>query len=64
MANEILRGKGSSDLIGVNWHLGFLNRYPELRSAVSRPIDKQRVMSKDLDVFIYFFHLFEQTRAE
>jgi hypothetical protein len=64
MANEILRGKGSSDPIGVNWHIGFLNRHLELRSAVSRPIDKQRVMSEDPNVFIYFFHLFEQTRAE
>jgi hypothetical protein len=64
MANEILQGKGYNDLIGVNWHLSFLKRHPELRSAVSRPMNKQRVLSEDPDVFIHFFRLFEQTRAK
>jgi hypothetical protein len=61
MANEILLEKGSHAPIGVNWHLKFLKRHPELRSALSRPIDKQRIMSEDPDVFIYFFRVFEET---
>jgi hypothetical protein len=64
MANEILVEKGCEPSIGVHWHQSFLKRHPELRSALSRPIDKQRVMSEDPDSYIHYFHLFEDTRAK
>lgn len=56
--------KGDNAPIGAHWYQNFLKRHPELRSALSRPVDKQRVISEDPDVYIYFFHLFEDTRAK
>jgi hypothetical protein len=64
LANQILQEKDDHTPVGANWHLNFLKRHPELRTALSRPIDKQRVMAENPDVYIQFFRLFEETRAE
>jgi hypothetical protein len=63
-ANQILREKDDHTSVGANWHLNFLKRHPELRTALSRPIDKQRVIAENPDVYIRFFRLYEEARAK
>jgi hypothetical protein len=51
-ANKLLRNRDSTERVGVNWHLAFFRRYPEIEIKYSRPIDKQRIRAENSDEFI------------
>jgi hypothetical protein len=63
-ANELLKNRGSNERVGVNWHLAFFKRHPNVESRYSRPIDKQRVWAENADSWIEWFRRFQTTRAK
>src|SRR6266511_2467465 len=63
-ANKLLRNRGANQEVGVNWHLAFFKRHPEVRSRFSRTINKQRVFAENLDTFIKWFRRFHETRIK
>lgn len=57
-ANEILRNRGDTIPMSVNWHLNFLKQHNHIKTKFSRPFAKARVMQERADVYIEFFRRF------
>jgi hypothetical protein len=55
MADELLRAKGETQLIGLNWPSRFLARYPKLKSVFIDPRNRNRQLSEDPDIIIHWF---------
>jgi len=47
MATELLRKKGVSKPLGINWVQKYIKRYPELKSKYVPPLDKERASAED-----------------
>jgi Tc5 transposase DNA-binding domain len=55
MAIDMLLDKEDLIPLGLNWQGAFLQRHPELKSKFIPPLDKERAMAQDVDVFTRYF---------
>ena len=51
MAVDLLKAKGETGTLGINWTSQFLKRHPELQSKYSRTLDQDRVFAENEEVF-------------
>ena len=51
-ANELLKAKGSDELVGKKWHLRFYKRHPNVEARYSRPMERARVINENADNYI------------
>jgi DDE superfamily endonuclease len=63
MATDLLIEKGGTEHLGVNWHLHFLNRHPDLKSKFVPPLDRNRCQAQDHEIFEHWFKLFLDQKA-
>ncbi len=61
---EILYRKGSRMTLGYHWHRALLRRNPQLRIALSQPIDRHRVSATKESIAKQWFTLFHRIRTE
>ena len=61
LAKDILVAKGDMADLGVNWHLGFLQRHPDLKSVFSRKLDQSRYLASSLQIIEHWFQLYNTT---
>ena len=64
MAEELLRAKGDTQLIGQNWPAKFIRRHPNLKSVFIAPQDRNRQLSEDPDIIAHWFELYKDTIDE
>jgi hypothetical protein len=55
MADELLRAKGETQLIGLNWPSRFLARYSKLKSIFINPRNRNRQLSEDPNIITHWF---------
>jgi hypothetical protein len=60
----LLKKKISNPQIGINRHLGFLKRNPQLEAKLSSPLDRKRMSAYTPENIQSFFDLFEQITTE
>ena len=64
MATELLRAKGSRELLGVHWQERFFSRFPELKTKYINGLDKNRFSAQDPIIISEWFKLFDKTIKE
>ena len=64
MAEELLRNKGDSKPIGINWPQKFLRRNPSIKTVYTPPLDKERAMAEDPRIIAHWFDLFVQLKKQ
>ena len=61
LAKDLLAAKGDMADLGVNWHLGFLQRHPDLKSTFSRKLDQARYLASSQATIEHWFQLYTHT---
>ena len=51
MATILLKVKGDTGALGVNWQGAFLRRWPEIESKIIKPSESKRFLAEDYDTF-------------
>jgi helix-turn-helix, Psq domain/Tc5 transposase DNA-binding domain len=64
MAVELLQAKGDTKRLGTNWQQKFLSRFPDLKSKFIPPINKERTVATDYEIFEDWFELYYQIKEE
>lgn len=64
MADELLRKKGDSRPIGINWPQKFMKRHPSIKTAYIPPLDKERATAQNPATLADWFQLFLQIKSE
>jgi len=59
LANELCRVKGDNKDVGINWYLGFYERYISVELIYARLMEKARTANKNVDSYIEWFRLYE-----
>ena len=61
LAKNLLQAKGDIADLGIHWHLGFLQRHPDLKSTFSRKLDQSRYLAGSLETIEHWFQLYNTT---
>ena len=64
MAQDILRKKGLTHIVGINWTSKFLDRHPDLKTKYVPLIDKERALAYDVDIIRGWFDFYSQLKTE
>src|SRR5450432_3355951 len=64
MAIELLRAKGSTELLGIHWQDRFFLRYPELKAKYLNGLDRNRFTAQDPIIISEWFKLYKDTIEE
>ena len=64
MAEDLLKAKGDTDLLGIHWLQKFLGRYPEPKSKYVPLLDKERAEAQDPKVINEWFCLFQKLKEQ
>lgn len=64
IARVLLDKKNDNEPLGVDWVHKFLDRHPLLKTAFVLPLDKERVMAQDLQIFKDWFTLYASAKSE
>jgi hypothetical protein len=67
MAIELLKVQGEDleeNPLRTNWYRGFLNRYPDLKSRIVPPLNKNRIIAEDPEQIARYFELFRTKKVE
>src|SRR5688500_2400842 len=59
MAIELLRVKGDTEPLGINWQYAFFKRWPELKTKFLKPQEAKRFLAEHRPTFEHHFRLFE-----
>jgi len=64
MAEDLLRAKGDSKPLGINWTQKFLKRHKQLKTKYIPPLDKERALAQDPYILSDWFQLYQRIKAE
>lgn len=64
MAQSVLNQRSSTDHIGANWVYKFLERFPDLHTRFSTPIEHERLAALDASRIQNWFALYEEIVAK
>jgi hypothetical protein len=56
MATELLKAKGDTGDLRVNWQGAFFQRWPQIKAKFVRPKDHSRFLAEDYDTFEHWFN--------
>jgi len=64
MAEDLLRAKGGSLPLRINWPQKFLKRHGELKTKYIPPLDKERALAQNPFILANWFRLYQRIKAE
>lgn len=64
MADTMLQARGSAEVVGHNWHEGFLRRNPSIKAVKGRKIEMDRIESATPDAIHEYFDRLEDVVAQ
>ena len=63
MATDLLKAKGDTGELGINWQGAFFKRWPQIKTKFVSAKDYKRFLAEDYDSFEHWFQLYKREKT-